>query len=105
MSAEQGPDEVVVEVEEVLPLEERLRTGLVAVGLGAAVVALLLLVAAFVLAVLARWQPDAGRALDGTAVLCVLAAAVAAVLAVLAVRYGIGRPDEPVVEDVAGGES
>ena len=92
---EREPLEVKVEVvDAAVPLEERLRSALVVAGLGAGVVALLLLVAAFGLAVAARWQPDAGRALDGTAVLAVLAAAVAGVLAVLAVRYGIGTADD-----------
>lgn len=87
-----GPSQVV-EVD--VPLEERLRTWLVGAALMGGAVALLLLLAAFGLAVAARWS-DTPRPLDGTAVLAVLAASVVGVLSVVAGRYGIGPsgPDD-----------
>lgn len=81
------------------PLEERLRSALVAVGLAAVVLGLVLLVAAFGFSVAARWAASS-RPLDGTAVLCTLAAVVLGLLGWRAVLFGVGRPD--VVEDEQG---
>jgi len=95
---EQEPRDVEVEVVEVVPLEERLRSGLVVGGIGAVLAAVVLVLVAFGLAVAARWS-DGGvaRALDGTAVLCVIAAAVAGAGGWVAVRYGVGPLDDVVV--------
>lgn len=108
MSAQEEREPLEVEVEVVdaaVPLEERLRTGLVAGGIGAAVAAIALVLVAFGLAVAARWA-DGGvaRALDGTAVLCVVLAAVAGAGATLAIRYGIGPVDEVVDVEVPDAE-
>ena len=79
------------------PLEERLRTGLVGAGIAALASGVVLLVAAFGLSVAARWATDS-RPLDGTALLCVLAALVAGLLGWRAVQFGIGGGPDVVVE-------
>lgn len=104
-----GPIVESVEVESVVPLEERLRTALVASGLAGGALTLVLLSGAFGLAVAARWVDDP-RPLDGTAVLSVVAAVVVGVLSAVAVRYGIagaaGADDVPVLPgDDRAGES
>lgn len=90
------PTEPVIDAVVVEPVEERLRAVLVAGGITGVAAALLLLVVGFGLAVAARWSVDdrVTGALDGTALLCVWAAAVAGLLARWAIRYGIGRPDD-----------
>lgn len=108
-------DEPVVEdldVVDVVPLEDRLRTALVGAGVAGVVLAVLLLVGGFGLGVAARWAVDGrvAHALDGTALLCAAAAAVVGVLAGGAIRFGIGSVDEPVEvvevdDDVSGGAS
>lgn len=99
------PDVEVLDAVIVDPIEDRLRGALVVAGLAGGVAAVLLLTAAFVVGIVARWQVDerVKGALDGTAVLLVLAAAFAGVLSSGAVRYGIGQPVdvEPVDEPEA----
>ena len=82
------------------PLEERLRSVLVGTGLAALGLAVVLVAAAFGFAVAARWA-GTPRPLDGTAVLCALAAVVAGVAGRYAIAVGVRRPDDaPTVLDL-----